>query len=334
VPTRAGLHDETLEGAPPGGSPPGAGFLGTGLSASALGGVLVVSLALFLFWNGPLWSAPTGASHVGRIAVSYLAVAPMVAAALAVVGRWTLARFLTAVGVEWGVKLVVTSVLYSYLASGQAHTYSPAPVGESQRPGVAARPVVAPAPGIVGVLDGVILERGAAVAGAIVVADAAAGTPPAPREVAFAIRGARYDRAAYLATTADRLSVANFDRALHNLRARTQGRTLWNVPSPPSSGGAPHTIPTPGVGVYEISCDEHPQEHALLVVVDGPRAAVTDDAGRFTLRDLPAGARAIDVYRTTAAATRAVADVQAAAPSYLSVDLSKPRPRPNERGVP
>jgi hypothetical protein len=76
-----------------------------------------------------------------------------------------------------------------------------------------------------------------------------------------------------------------------------EGRVISNVPILAGTAAAP--IRVPDAGDYELSCENHATESASLVVVDHRWATTTDELGRFTLRDVPAGDRTV-VVRTHA----------------------------------
>ena len=269
------------------------GFLNCGLSGASLITIVTLATAVFLFWNGPLWSAPPGASHMGRIVWSYVAVIPLAAIFLAIEKRFGWASLASSVGVVWAAKLIVTSSLYAYLATGSVQQYSPAPVqGE---PGRAAQTQAALPESGNAELFGVLRDQGAPVAGVIVVARARGKTASAPARHELVISGGQYDRTIYLATVRDTVVVKNRDGVLHNVRARSDRRTLWNVPAP--AGGEERTLPTSTAGVYELGCDEHPGERSMLVVIDREPATVTDAGGNFALHDLPAQGCDLDFFR-------------------------------------
>lgn len=276
------------------------GLFGSGLRAWQLSAILVLALGVFLFWNGALWLAPTGASHVGRIAISYLMVPPLAALALALEERLTWVHFLSAVALLWSVKLVLTASLYAYFASGSASRYTPAQTWESAAPAPAPeadeyRPAAAPS--ALTDVAGVARERGAPIAGAVVIVESPPPGLPleAAREVRLEIHGDRYAQSIYLASTRDRLLAINGDAALHLVRVTKDERALRHLPLPP--GGAPSSIAPLSAGVYELSCENHPGERAVLVIVDHPYAAISDSAGRFSLRGVPAGERRFEIVR-------------------------------------
>jgi plastocyanin len=268
------------------------GFLNCGLSGVSLSAILLLATALFLFWNGPLWSAPPGASHMGRIVWSYAIVIPLAAVFLLIEKHFGWVQLASSVGVVWAAKLMVTSSLYAYLATGSVQQYSPAPVvGEPGR--VTETHAALPESGNAE-LDGVLRDQGAPVAGVVVVARTRGKTAwPAERRELVISRG-EYDHAIYLATVRDTVVVENRDGVLHNVRARSDRRTLWNVPAP--AGSEARTVPL-SAGVYELGCDEHPGERATLVVIDREPAAITDAGGNFALHDLPAEGCDLDFFR-------------------------------------
>jgi plastocyanin len=264
-------------------------LLGTGLGAADAAVLLAASVAVFLFWDEPLWSAPAGASHAARIAVSYLLVVPLAAAALALRKRWSAVRLLSATALLWSAKLVVTASLYSAFAAGSASRYTPARAAEpAAAPQRSAGYRPAPTPRDLRDLSGTVLDHGAPAQGAIVWLDAPPpGRPPPPaREIAVNIEAARYSQSRLVASPRDRFAVTNLDPALHTFRFIRDGAKRANVPIPPRAS-AHAAAPEPGA--YTISCENHPTERAMLVVVDHPYAVLADAAGRFVLAGAPAG---------------------------------------------
>lgn len=81
--------------------------------------ILIVSIAMFLFLDGPLW-LHTHESHFWRIGWSYLAILPMAWGALYRNGRARLGTIVAASVVVALVKLVVTAVILVAIGLGQA----------------------------------------------------------------------------------------------------------------------------------------------------------------------------------------------------------------------
>jgi hypothetical protein len=81
--------------------------------------ILAVSIAMFLFLDGPLW-LHTHESHFWRIGWSYLAIVPMAWVALYRNGKAHLGTIVAASVVVGLVKLVVTAVILVAIGLGQA----------------------------------------------------------------------------------------------------------------------------------------------------------------------------------------------------------------------
>lgn len=296
------------------------GFLGCGLSGAALLAILTISVAIFLFWGGPLWSTRPGATHTGRIVASYAAVIPLVAACFLMMRRWSWVQLASSVAVVWSGKLIVTSSLYAYFATGSVQIYSPAPVVAEPAPATPAHPLAST--GEIGrsEIAGVVLDHGTPASGVVVVARTVARTALPARRIDLVISEARYDHPIYLASVRDTVIVRNTDRGLHNVRARSEHRTVWNVPVP--AGGEAKSLPL-SVGVVELACDEHPSEHATLVVIDREPAAITDADGRFALRELSGEACDLDIFRNSSRPRRVHVVLVPDARADVSLDLAK-----------
>jgi hypothetical protein len=290
--------DPRIERAPwshdAGASPPGfdarEGVPGTGLPGPVYSLLLLVSVALFVFWGGPFWRAAANESHLPRFVASYLLVIPLTAAALLTYRRLTWARQITATATLWGLKLLITAALYIAIPRSPSNVLAPA---HDTRHGVPAHAVAAGteyAPArtgfAAGTLQGRVSRGGVPVEGAVVLLVA----PPSGAALHEAKRveltipgpGAR----AEVLRSHDEMVATNTDGRLHTLHFVRDGRTVRNEPLPGGSSARPIAAPEPGI--YDIRCDNHPGEHARLVVVDHPYVTRTDAAGRFELRGVAA----------------------------------------------
>jgi hypothetical protein len=90
-----------------------------GLTRGQFLGILAVSIAMFLFLDGPLWRH-THDSHFWRIVWSYLAILPMAAVALHRNGKAHISTIVAASVVVGLVKLVVTAMILVAIGLGQA----------------------------------------------------------------------------------------------------------------------------------------------------------------------------------------------------------------------
>ncbi len=262
-------------------------ILVTGLPPLGYAALVAASILLFLFWGGPLWTSEAGTSQAARFFLSYLAVVPAAALLLWWRHGFSWWRLGTAVGTVWAIKLVVTSALYYVLAPGgivDQAAVAPAPVVPHRASAVPVpSPRYTPASGD--------FARGAVDIGlggsdafiAFLDAPRAGAALAAGGDIAIEMTESGFSSRHHLATTADTLRVHNAGSVLHAVKL--SGASAMNRPTPPGA-----TIALDGLepGVYTLGCATHAAEHALLVVVDHPYAAVGDAAGT-RLRDVPAG---------------------------------------------
>lgn len=295
--------------------------------------LIALSVALFLFWDGPLWTAKREASHVARFVVSYLAVIPLAVGLLALARRLTFSHLIAASGSAWGIKLVVTSALYFTVARGTAMIPTAvAPPVSSPRPTAAAAEYhPAKADFARGAVKGSVVRGAAAASGAVVMID-----KPLPgvalsadaEPLRLSVSDSRYGMRAYLGRSDQALEIENKDSVLHTFHLYDGGRAVLNVPVP--AGGKPHALAALETGIYEARCDTHVAERAAVVIVDHPYAVRADDGGRFFLADVPVGPLTLVIVskggeRDAVTVVRRVpARVEAAETTAIHVDLSTP----------
>ncbi|HZN94125.1 MAG TPA: carboxypeptidase regulatory-like domain-containing protein [Myxococcales bacterium] len=83
------------------------------------------------------------------------------------------------------------------------------------------------------------------------------------------------------------LEVHNGDKTLHNVRAVRGTKSLFNKAQVP---GGPKITETARAGeVMQFKCDVHPWMKAFAVVVPHSYSDVTNESGRFNIKDLPPG---------------------------------------------
>lgn len=311
---------------------------GTGLPLGLFGAIVAVSVALFVVWGGWLWAAPREASHLARFTVSYLAVVPLAALALLAVHRWSWPHMLAAVATIWCIKLVLTALLYLALARGTAVRLEPvrlepraaAPAGTETTYHAAA------GAGPHGALAGRVTLSGQPFVGSIVyLAAPPPGRPPAAgTSVDLGIEQARYDRPLTLALVGDVVRVHSRDSELHTVHLRQDldagERALGNQPLRPG-GVIPLSLRKPGR--YRITCDNHRQENAWVVVVDHPYATTTGVEGGFHLPAVPAGPLHLEALAVTdeGRLVHARRGLTLAAGETARVDLALTPPAPGDK---
>jgi plastocyanin len=83
------------------------------------------------------------------------------------------------------------------------------------------------------------------------------------------------------------LRVGNDDPFLHNVHARKGGETVFNFNVLFQYQTVDQVVAE--AGVYEISCEPHPEMSAVLVALDNPFFTQPDDAGRYSIENVPPG---------------------------------------------
>lgn len=90
------------------------------------------------------------------------------------------------------------------------------------------------------------------------------------------------------------LIIKNSDPVIHNVRAQDQATTVFNVAMP-----LPQTIrrPLPATAeVMTLECDVHPWMHGWVRLTSRSHATTTSADGRFTLKQVAAGERTVEVW--------------------------------------
>lgn len=280
--------------------------------------LVIFSVALFVFYGQPIWRAPRESSHVMRFVVSYLSVIPAGALILVALRRFSWDRLVTTTGTSWAVKLVITALLYEAFARGTASQVIVAAPTKSA-PSAIARGYQASDrdfPG--GTIRGLFRGEAGAPAYAFVDAPPAGARAAGPEKIELRVSGMRFASPVLLVHDVDSLVVANDDAVLHTVRFVRDGKAAANEALPP--GSAPRGITPPDPGVYELSCANHPAEHAWLVVVDHPYAAAVDASGRFALDRVPAGARRVVVVDA-----KGPTSISVEVPAHGAIDVSLDR---------
>jgi hypothetical protein len=124
--------------------------------------------------------------------------------------------------------------------------------------------------------------------------------PPAPVAGAAVDQvGCRYTPHVQAVTVGTQLSVLNNDAVLHNVHGTIEGGasplTVFNVAMPFKGGKAPQVLKRPGA--IKLRCDAgHTWMSAYVHVFDHPYYAVTDDKGRFTIKDVPPGKYTVELW--------------------------------------
>ena len=91
------------------------------------------------------------------------------------------------------------------------------------------------------------------------------------------------------------LEILNSDPTLHNIHAVAKNNREFNNGQPLQNMKTTHTFTAPEVMV-PFKCDVHGWMNAFVGVLNHPYFAVTDAAGTFNLKTLPAGTYTIEAW--------------------------------------
>jgi plastocyanin len=83
------------------------------------------------------------------------------------------------------------------------------------------------------------------------------------------------------------LRVGNDDPFLHNVHARRDGETIFNFNLLFQYQTIDQVIAEPGI--YQVSCEPHPEMSAVLVALDNPFFTQPGGDGRYSIPDVPPG---------------------------------------------
>jgi plastocyanin len=120
------------------------------------------------------------------------------------------------------------------------------------------------------------------------------GEAPAPAAV-LDQRRCRFEPAVLAARAGSEVTVVNSDPLIHNVRQASGSDRPFNAAMPLE--GMRMKMPLPAApSTVRLACDVHPWMEAWVRTFDHPHFAVTDGAGRFALRAVPAGAGTLKLW--------------------------------------
>jgi hypothetical protein len=121
--------------------------------------------------------------------------------------------------------------------------------------------------------------------------------PPAG-PVELAQKGCLYTPRVFGIRVGQTLDVVNADATLHNVHALPMVNEEFNKSQPLQNSRMKHVFTSPEVMV-RFKCDVHAWMAAYVGVLPHPYFAVSDEAGRFELKNLPPGKYTIEAWHET-----------------------------------
>jgi len=119
--------------------------------------------------------------------------------------------------------------------------------------------------------------------------------PPPKDPVVMDQNGCIYKPHVFALQQGQTFKVLNSDGVLHNVHALPKVNGQFNMAMPPNRKEAEHVFDKPE-DPFPIKCDVHPWMTAFTVVSTNPFFSVTQEDGKFTIKDLPAGSYEIEAW--------------------------------------
>jgi plastocyanin len=159
------------------------------------------------------------------------------------------------------------------------------------------------------------------------------GVPGAvrPKTVVLSNHDCMFDPPVMAAGAGDTIMVDNQDPVPHKthlglelgMRVRSLGD--WGLPAKGSSIRTEGPLRLPGT--LDVSCDAHPWMSARIVVFDHPYFTTSDQAGRFEIKDVPAGTHTVKIRHQVLGDLEQVVVVKSGATTIMTFAFAAPKIR-------
>ncbi|HZI05815.1 MAG TPA: carboxypeptidase regulatory-like domain-containing protein [Archangium sp.] len=120
--------------------------------------------------------------------------------------------------------------------------------------------------------------------------------------------------------------IKNSDGTLHNARALTGTKTVFNVAQPPNAKAVPRPLPA-DAEVIRLKCDIHPWMAAWVVVNPNPYFATSGADGSFSIEHLPEGTYTLEAWHETFGTQTAEVTVKEGETATASFAFSAEKPK-------
>ena len=117
------------------------------------------------------------------------------------------------------------------------------------------------------------------------------------------------------------LEILNNDGILHNIHTYSEANPAFNQAQPKFKKKLKKKFEHPET--IRVECDAHGWMRGWVVVMDHPYYAVTDEAGAFSLAEVPAGEYELKIWHETLGETMQKVTVEAGDEAHVAVELSQ-----------
>ncbi len=146
-----------------------------------------------------------------------------------------------------------------------------------------------------------------------------------PETVKFDQKGCQYEPHVLAFPVSSTVQVINSDGILHNIHTYSEKNPPFNMAQPKFNKiitVQPDQLTQPEL--IEVTCNVHSWMKGWWFVAGNPYYAVTDDAGHYTIKDVPPGDYTIEVWQEKLGPTDQKVSVKAGAPTTVDFAL-KPK---------
>lgn len=125
-----------------------------------------------------------------------------------------------------------------------------------------------------------------------------------PKDYPLVNKDCRFSPHVGFATVGSKLVISNEDAVLHNTHGylvlgKSMKKTILNAALPKGSKPISNDRALSKTGLVEMNCDAHEWMFGRIMVVDNPYYAVTDEAGKAEIKNIPDGEYDLVVYHET-----------------------------------
>jgi plastocyanin len=142
---------------------------------------------------------------------------------------------------------------------------------------------------------------------------------PEDRRLVLENRACRFSPRVKAVPAGSQLEINNADPVLHNTHIRKSDATFLNVALPP--GGKTIRKPLADPGRLDVRCDAHRFMQATIHVFAHPYFAVTDQAGKFELAQVPPGTYRLRVWHEILGTQERIVTVPAQGQAIANMEL-------------
>ena len=171
--------------------------------------------------------------------------------------------------------------------------------------------------------ESLVVGAGGGVKDAVVsLVDIAAGAPLVPRkDVKFDQKGCEYTPHVLALPAGSTVDIVNSDGILHSVRTGSKLNPALDMAQPPFKRVIV-TAPLQYPELIDVSCDAHNWMHGWWFVAGNPYYAVTDDGGKFEIKDVPPGAYTLEMWQEKLGTQRRKVTVESGKTATVDFSLS------------